>query len=99
MSGGCSFCGYALGDCMSPGDDCPLAKKMQAPVTILAPPSPAPIPTDPSGSVDLEGVWVTWDYADGNPVIVAFFPDEVGALRRAVELTAKVKFLRWGEVL
>lgn len=42
------------------------------------------------------GVWVVY-YGDGSMVMA--FGSEIDALREAVDSNAKVKFLKWGEIL
>lgn len=80
---------------MSPGDHCPLAKKMFAPkVEAVAGPELF-VPTG-SGTIvpsDRGGAWVVHGHVD---VLVSVFADELSALRAAIARSHQATFVEWG---
>lgn len=98
---GCGFCGYAGGDCMAPGPDCQLAKKMLKPI-----PHPTPVyysekvePLPPEGPA-AEGVWVSYGLNDDDVMYgFAVHRNELEALRVAVDGGFKARFLNYDDVL
>lgn len=101
---GCSYCGSHLGDCMSPGDHCPIAKKMFAPKPVIPVEAVIPIEVARENRPDPGGVWVTYEPNGSNndagfAFIRTFHASELEALRVAVTEASKVRFLLWGDEL
>lgn len=91
----CGFCDYKY-QCLSPGASCHFAIK-QAGMQSTASPAPQEMQQDASG------VWVRYFTQVSGPAagdhIVAFYRDEIDALRDAVGQGHRVKQLAWGSEL
>lgn len=99
--GGCGTCGWPGGECMTPGPSCGIAQSLKAQrETTPAPVSNTTQVEQPKAAPDEGGVWVTYySQDDGLTSAVSVHPDELSALRVAVEFGHSAALLKWGEVL